>query len=195
MDNILNNLKELKYKIKYFFESFSFLSTLFSPFKPLSLKFYFGPIKIGQPYFLPRKLNKERKYVQLKWFGFDYNGLGWKTKFDSIRFEWNPSYSFIILNKQFNIMFSPSVMFIDTYWEGWLTYNYRTDKKLSKKERMIQVFEQYSCKWTSYKNNEKITEDHYFNILRKEYIPLYQDWLNSKDPVYKRNEKIEEIIK
>lgn len=35
--------------------NFIFLRSFFSPFKTLKLKFYFGPINIGTPYFLPRK--------------------------------------------------------------------------------------------------------------------------------------------
>lgn len=34
----------------------NYWKVLFSPFKPFKLKFYFGRITIGTPYFLPRKL-------------------------------------------------------------------------------------------------------------------------------------------
>lgn len=42
-------------KIKYFIKKFDFLRSYNSPFKPLKLKFYYGPITKGTPYFLPRK--------------------------------------------------------------------------------------------------------------------------------------------
>lgn len=42
-------------KLKYLKEDLRFLKALWSPFKPFRLKFYFGKIKIGTPYFLPRK--------------------------------------------------------------------------------------------------------------------------------------------
>ena len=49
-----NILKNLKYKL-------SFLKVLNSPFKGLRLKFSFGDIEYGTPYFLPRKWVKYSK--------------------------------------------------------------------------------------------------------------------------------------
>lgn len=42
-------------KLKYFIKDFEFLNIYTSPFKPLKLKWYVGKIKIGTPYFYPRK--------------------------------------------------------------------------------------------------------------------------------------------
>ena len=130
--NLLLSLKEkclnIKRSIKY---NFFFLKVLNSPFKGLWLKWYFGEIKHGTPYFLPRKwikVTKEdcEKYLQddldrfkkhgwkidegrtwefyknhqkpipIKYFGFDFTTLGWKTKWNDYRFEWPPSISIVL---------------------------------------------------------------------------------------------------
>jgi len=54
-------------KIKYFFNRFRFLKALNSPFKPFKLKWYFGKVAIGTPYFLPRKwVNLTEKEIEEK---------------------------------------------------------------------------------------------------------------------------------
>lgn len=54
-------------KIKYFFKRFIFLKALNSPFKPFKLKWYFGKVAIGTPYFLPRKwVNLTEKEIEEK---------------------------------------------------------------------------------------------------------------------------------
>jgi hypothetical protein len=42
-------------ELKYFIKDLDFLRTYNSPFKRLKLKWYFGKVAIGTPYFLPRK--------------------------------------------------------------------------------------------------------------------------------------------
>ena len=63
---------------------FSFLRVLFSPFKLFGLKFYFGKVAIGVPYFYPRRWVESEKpgYTKPvpKKIGFDIVGLGYKTK-------------------------------------------------------------------------------------------------------------------
>ena len=89
-----------------------FIRSLNSPFKPFSIKVYFGKTRVGTPYFLPRRwvkyTKKDRELAAARaiqdkklvsktfseWFdhyagytraipkkiGFDFVGLGWKTK-------------------------------------------------------------------------------------------------------------------
>lgn len=189
-------MKSFITKLKYFLESFYFLKTFFSPFKPLRARIYFGKISIGHPYFLPRRLTKDRKFVPIRRLGFDYNHLGWKTKFSDydVRFEWSPSYSFIILGYQLNVSFLPNIdSNIDPYWEAWIIYNYKTNKKYTKKERLKHVFENYNCTWSWSKNGEKYKEDHYLNILSNKWIPFYKEWKLEQSPEYRRNKKIDLI--
>jgi hypothetical protein len=152
-----------------------------SPFKRLKLVWYFGEIAKGTPYFLPRKwvkTEKGSKPVPLKYFGFNWNGLGWKTKWDDYRFEYNPSFSMVILGKQLWIGITPNInidkAFIDSYWEAWLYWYYRTDKNLSFNKRMESLFEQYSCTW---KSKDERT-DHYLEILKPKYLKFYNNWKN-----------------
>lgn len=42
-------------KIKYTLERFRWVKAMFSPFKPLTIKWYFGKTQVGVPYFYPRK--------------------------------------------------------------------------------------------------------------------------------------------
>ena len=52
----MNIIKKIKNWYKYYFiNQFKFLKVLNSPFKRLQLKWYFGEIKHGTPYFFPRK--------------------------------------------------------------------------------------------------------------------------------------------
>jgi hypothetical protein len=194
MEKIIKKIKKIYFSIKHLIESFIFLKTLFSPFKPIKLKFYFGEIKIAHPYFLPRRLNRLNEYVPIKYFGFDYNSLGWKRKFSDIRFEWSPSYSIILFGYQFNITIVPNINTdIDHYWEAWIVYNYETDKNLSQKERLIKTFQKYSCTWSSYSNNDVVSTDNYLYILKKDWIDFYKQWKLEQDPIYRRNKKIDNI--
>ena len=187
----------------------SFLDVLNSPFKGLKLKWYFGNIEHGTPYFLPRKWVKcnlddglkawnklgERsqnaylrsqtqqewiekyaknhtKPVQIKYFGFNFTTLGWKTKWDSYCFEWLPSISLVLFGKQLfieivpNIKTDDSIIAIDCYWEAWLNYKYKTDKSKSIKERIEELQKVYSCTWG---NSEKGYTNYYPIILKNKY--------------------------
>ena len=130
-------IRYIKAKISNFKYNWDYLGVLNSPFVGLELKWYFGEIKHGTPYFFPRKWVKcnfedglkawdklgERsqqaylrsqtqqewikkytksytKPIPIKYFGFDYTSLGWKTKWGDYRFEWSPSISIIIFGKQ-----------------------------------------------------------------------------------------------
>lgn len=178
-------LYNIKYSIQRFFLVFGVLN---SPLVGLKLHWYFGDIRKGTPYFLPRKWIKNRKnprqskYIDIKYFGINFTSLGWKTKYDSIRFEWNPSLSIVIFGKQLFIEIIPKVVdydAIDSYWEAWLTYKYRTNKKHSKIERTKQMFKEYTCTWIKYnKDNLDIKIDYYNYILKKKYLKIYEKNIN-----------------
>lgn len=172
-------INTIKFKVKYFFYKFRFLLALFSPFKPFKAIFYFGEIKIGTPYFLPRKLvkNKENpgwmKFVPKK-FGIDVVPLGWKTKWSDTdyRFEWSPRISIVFWKYQFCVSFvAPEE---SMYWECWLYYDRNTDKKKSKKERLIRCYKENPCVWTSWSNSEEQRIDYYLKIVKEKYIKYIQ---------------------
>ena len=203
----MKKIKALLNSIKY---KLSFLGVLNSPFKGLKLKWYFGNIEHGTPYFLPRKwvkCNKEdalnswnnlkkenrtiyekyngnieqwteyyiksfKKPVQIKYFGIHFTTLGWKTKWNEYRFEWNPSISLVIFGKQLFIELIPNIKIddylvaIDCYWEAWLNYKYRTDKNKSTEERVEELQKIYSCTWG---NSKKGYINYYPVILKNKY--------------------------
>lgn len=169
---------------------FEFLKIYNSPFLHPKVKFYFGPIAIGTPYFLPRnwvKATPERamqaahdelamrhkfnnanrdssfkhkivpiedlyverlryRYPVPKKIGFDFVGLGWKTKWHETdyRYEWNPRWSFVFWKWQVALIFrAPDDVYDYYYWESWLYYHYNTDKNKSQRERIEQVKEEF----------------------------------------------------
>ena len=205
-------IRYIKSKISNFKYNWGYLGVLNSPFVGLELKWYFGEIKHGTPYFFPRKWVKcnfedglkawdklgehsqkaylrsqtqqewiekytksHTKPIPIKYFGFDYTSLGWKTKYDDIRFEWSPSISLVIFGKQLFISIIPKMrktpedttIRVDIYWEAYLTYKYRTDKTKSKHERVEQTMKEYSCTWG---NKEMGYRDYYPLILKDKYI-------------------------
>ena len=159
---------------------FLYLKSFISPFKRPKLNFYFGDIKIGTPYFLPRrwvKCTTGRKSIPKK-FGFDFVSLGWKTKFGEYRFEWRPLISFVIFNKQFVVSFEAPHQ--DHYWEAWLAYELDTDKSKNKKERIKYLIENYPMNWTITKNGVTESVNYYTEILKEKYKPLSKDELREK---------------
>ena len=61
---------------------------------------------------------------------------------------------------------SKSIVVLDCYWEAWLTYCYNTDKTKSKKERLKELKEKYTCTWG---NKETGYVDYYPYILKQKY--------------------------
>lgn len=170
-----NKISDLKYGFKEFF----WMNCFFSPFKPPKLKFYFGKIAIGTPYFLPRRAVKDPnrkgyKIYKEKKFGFDFVRLGYKTKWthNDYRFEFSPVWSFIFIKWQIAVNFVAP--YRDHYWECWLYYYYDTDKKLSRKERLIKCMSEKPCIWSSLEreSNIKIYTNYYSLCLKDKYKPL-----------------------
>lgn len=214
MNKLLNKIK------KYFTSNFNFLKVLNSPFKKLCIEWYFGKIKHGTPYFLPRKWVKcdledglkawdklgehsqnaylrsqtqqewiknyaktHTKPVPIKYFGWHFTTLGWKTKWSDYRFEWSPSLSIVIFGKQLFILILPNIekykdiIKIDCYWESWLNWEYNTNKTKSKEERFKELVSKHSNTWGSEQNG---WTDYYYHILNKKYLKLYEQILENR---------------
>lgn len=168
-----------------------YLRLFFSPFKRPKLRFYFGKIAVGAPYFYPRwfvpdSKNPGTKKAVPKKIGFDFVNLGWKTKWTDtdFRYEWSPLVSFVFF--KFQIAVTLKVDDPDHYWTSFLYYLKCTDKSLSKELRIKKCIEEYPQNWiTSYNGEEKLIN--YYNlILRKRYLRFV-------DKSVDRNEKLEKI--
>lgn len=159
----------MKLKLGYNFE---WMKVYFSPFKFFLPKFYIGKTKIGVPHFLPRnmKLNKETRRYEFseKKVGFNFCGLGWKTKYDSFRWEYNPVWSFVAFGYQIALIFRPEHDI--HYFECWLAYEYDTDKSKSRKKRLKEAIEKHPCTWTSHYNGEKTTTDYWKVVIKENYL-------------------------
>jgi hypothetical protein len=119
-----------------------------------------------------------KKPVTIKWFGINFHGLGWKTKFSDYRFEFNPGLSIVVFGKQLYIGVEPNIseeVHSDVYWEAWLNYIYTTDSKLSKEERFKELIQNHSCTWIRYSNDTEIKIDYYPLILKNKYLKVYED--------------------
>ncbi len=115
---------------------------------------------------LYKEYMKYRFAVPLK-VGFSYCGLGWKTKYDSYRYETPPVFSFVFFGYQ--IALTVGHKHPDQYWESWLYYEYET--KGTREERVKQCRERAPQTWTTYKQGkEKETVDYYELILKKKYL-------------------------
>lgn len=130
-------------------------------FKPPTKKYYFGLFKYGTPYFKPwnyvptiigfRRKGKysyhrvDKKHILINnddfylYWGYPikiHNGdLGWKDKYNTPRFEWNPIWTLNLFGLQFAILYVPPCKDWDNYWEmilWWLKY---CDKDLKKAEQ------------------------------------------------------------
>ena len=156
---------------------FTFLKAFNSPFKRPKLKWYFGKIAIGTPYFYPRKTVKDPnkpgylKFVPKK-IGFDFVGLGYKTKWDitDYRFEWGPLWSFVFFKWQIAVSFN--VPHPEHYWVCWLTYENDTDKDLLSTEERIQIAKEINPEiWTSSRGEGKKETICYWNkVLKEKYL-------------------------
>jgi hypothetical protein len=98
--------------------------------------------------------SRRGKFIDKK-IGFDFVGLGWKTKWKDTdyRHEWNPVWSFVFIKWQVAIKFTP--IEDSHYWECWLYYTRNTDKTKSTKERIIQARKEFPCVWIRYNNGEE----------------------------------------
>lgn len=119
------------------------------------------------------ELYKEKKnylYAVPKKIGFDFVGLGWKTKWSETdyRFEWSPIFSFVFFGYQIAVtIVAPED---NHYWEAWLYYELNTDKTKSKKERIEQCKKEFSLNYTVYSQGIETKVDYYDTVLKPKYI-------------------------
>ena len=106
------------------------------------------------------------KSVPLK-VGFSMCGLGWKTKYDEFRHEWNPVLSFVFFGYQ--IAMTVYHKHHSHYWESWLCYEYRSDKKKSKRKRIAFCRRKHPQTWVSGSGDNKVTTDYWNLILKPKY--------------------------
>ena len=99
--------------------------------------------------------------------GFSMNGLGWKTKWDQydIRHEWNPVISFVFFGYQIAATFYHPHQ--SHYWESWVCYEYCSDKKQSKRERIAFCRKKCPQTWTTHRHDEEPKTVDYWNLILK----------------------------
>ncbi len=104
--------------------------------------------------------------------GFGMCGLGWKTKWDQydIRHEWNPVISFVFFGYQIAATFYHPHQ--SHYWESWVCYEYCSDKKQSKRERIAFCRRKCPQTWRQLGKNGKdnIVTDYWDLILKPKYL-------------------------
>jgi hypothetical protein len=110
---------------------------------------------------------KNYSYAVPKKIGFDFVSLGWKTKWDSYRHEWNPMISFVFFKWQIALMMIPDHDM--HYWESWLYYTRETDKSITTAERIAQCRKEAPQTWTRHSGDEKETTDYYDLILKDKW--------------------------
>jgi hypothetical protein len=150
---------------------FEWLKTYTSPFKAILPKLYLGKIAIGTPYFYPRRWVKSetkgfQKAIPRK-IGFDFVGLGWKTKWEETdyRYEWSPIWSFVFFKWQIALIFVPKDR--DAYWTCWLYYHRNTDRSKSQKKRIEQARKEYPCVWRVSQTGRETMEVCYWDKILK----------------------------
>ena len=138
---------------------FEWMSVFTGPFKSPKLKWYFGKVELGTPYFFPRRWvnNPDKPGTQKsvpKKIGFDFVPMRWKTKWSSrdYRFETGPIWSFVFFKWQIAITFLVEEM--SHYWECWLYYTHSTDKTKSVEDRLTQARKEFPCIWTVNRKGE-----------------------------------------
>ena len=197
--------------------NFNYIKVFNSPFKRPKLKWYFGKIAIGTPYFFPRRWvkpsqqmlidnakqdiadrqrwneanekygntykviptieelcekKKNYKFPVPKKIGFDFVGLGYKTKWSDTdyRFEYGPLISFVFFKWQIAVMLK--VPHPEHYWVCWLTYENDTDKDLLSTEARIKFAKEINPEvWTSSKGDgKKETICYWDKVLKNKWL-------------------------
>lgn len=145
--------------VNYIGYYFGWMDVLFSPFKFPKPVVHIGKVSVGTPYMLPRvwikSINEGYLIPVPKKVGFDTVPLGFKWKYEDLRHEWNPVWSFVICNLQIAVIWHLNSHF----WESYLTYRYRTNNKDKTLNRLIQSRNKNPNIWVtqgSGKENKKI---------------------------------------
>jgi len=116
-------------------------------------------------------------YTAPKKIGFDFVGLGWKTKWTNTdyRFEWSPVWSFVFFKWQIAVIVTAPVQ--DHYWEAWLYYENNTDKSSSQEERIKQCIKEFplNFKVCSSDSNDSTSVNYYYDVLKVRYHRFVHD--------------------
>ena len=97
---------------------------------------------------------------------FKCMGLGWKSKYDSYRFEWPPYILFRFFKWQIRFVVGPTEsVSSDIYWESILEATDETDKRSFK-----EIIDSHV--WTSSKTPDKL-DAFYYDLLTKKGYELY----------------------
>ena len=110
-------------------------------------------------------------FAQPMKIGFNFVGLGWKTKWKNTdyRFEYSPVWSFVFFGYQIAITFVAVEAY--RFWECWLYYSRETKQVAKTTEgRLAIAKKKFPCKWTSHSGGEKITTDYWAKILKNKYL-------------------------
>lgn len=120
------------------------------------------------PYELIYKEKLRHRYAVPKKIGFDFVGLGYKTKWTDTdyRFEWNPVWSFVFFKWQIAISFVPDECY--HYWEAWLYYHYNTEG--TKRERIEACKKDFSQTYKVSNGETKTIVNYYNKILKEAYV-------------------------
>lgn len=108
-----------------------------------------------------------------KRFGFDFVGLGYKTKWSDTdyRHEYSPVWSFVFFGKQLCLYFiTPND---DSYWECWLYYTRNTSKKDSVRNRIAQARANFHQTYTVHRSGEPDKSDkvdYWDHVLKPKYV-------------------------
>lgn len=200
--------KKIKQIIRNFKYDFEFLGIINSPFKFPKIMFYFGDIKVGTPYFLPRKWVKltreeainEAKNIKSGTFTnytfdelVDYFskhskpvrknfGFNWCTLGWKTKWdEYRYEYPAILSFVAFNKQAVICIKGIDGKYDlsYWEAWlYYKYRTKGTKVERLKETIKNYSCTWSHTEGDKMIYENHYPLILRKKYL---KHLINIKD--------------
>jgi hypothetical protein len=156
---------------------FNYIKVFNSPFKRPKLKWYFGKIALGTPYFFPRRWvdNPDKPGYQKavpKKIGFDFVRLGYKTKWSDTdyRFEYGPLISFVFFKWQIALLFE--VPHPEHYWVCWLTYENDTDNDLLDTSTRIKIAKEINPEvWTSSKGDgKKETICYWDSVLKNKWL-------------------------
>lgn len=190
-------MKRIFSNIKFNLE---FLEIINSPFKFPKIHFYFGDIKVGTPYFLPRKwvkltreeaINKAKNIKSGTFTNYTFDelvdyfskhskpvrknfGFNWSTLGWKTKWdEYRYEYPAVLSFVAFNKQIAITINGIDGKYDMsyWEAWlYYKYNTKGSKKEKIQETIKKYSCTWSHIENNETVYENHYYKILRKKYI-------------------------
>lgn len=160
-------LSSLKYRLEW-------LKIINSPFKFPKVLFYFGKIRVGTPFFLPRIWKKNpdtgnMKAVPARWFKLDLVALGYKTKWreTDYRHEWDAMVSLVFCGLQIAIRFHLHTCI----WESWLLYNHFRNLGMSKEDSLASAREINPNVWTS----DGVKTDYFLRGLKNKYKDAFTD--------------------